>query len=116
MRLSDVLSKPPNKEYVQVDAFLQNKVGKAGQKVDISTGSVALNYFCVSCEDIRTFWSSPKLTCIFVSKNLISVDCVLTCGCGSSIPAWFLIESKNDITGQAPAIRILKKSRLSDPR
>ena len=74
-----------------------------------------MNYFCVSCEDIRTFWSSPKLTCIFVSKNLISVDCVLTCGCGSSIPAWFLIESKNDITGQAPAIRILKKSvKLSD--
>ena len=115
MRLSDVLSKPPGKEYVQIDAFLQNKAGKAGQKVDISTGSVALNYFCVSCEDIRTFWSRPKLTCIFVSKNLISVDCVLTCGCGSSIPVWFLIESKNDITGQAPAIRILKKSvKLSD--
>ena len=115
MRLSDVLSKPPGKEYVQIDAFLQNKAGKVGQKVDISTGTVALNYFCVSCGDIRTFWSSPKLTCIFVSKNLISVDCVLTCGCGASIPAWFLIESKNDITGQAPAIRILKKSvKLSD--
>lgn len=115
MRLSDVLSKPPNKEYVQIDAFLQNKTGKVGQKVDISTGIVALNYFCVSCGDIRTFWSSPKLTCIFVSKNLISVDCVLTCGCGASIPVWFLIESKNDITGQAPAIRILKKSvKLSD--
>lgn len=78
MRLSDVLSKPPDKEYVQIDAFLQNKAGKVGQKVDISTGTVALNYFCVSCGDIRTFWSSPKLTCIFVSKNLISVDCVLT--------------------------------------
>lgn len=107
MRLSDVLSKPPAKEYVQIDAFLQNKAGKVGQKVDISTGTVALNYFCVSCGDIRTFWSSPKLTCIFVNKNLISVDCVLTCGCGTSIPVWFLIESKNDITGQAPAIRIL---------
>lgn len=115
MRLSDVLSKPPDKEYIQIDAFLQNKAGKVGQKVDISTGQVALNYFFVSCGDIRTFWSSPKLTCIFVSKNLISVDCVLTCGCGASIPVWFLIESKNDITGQAPAIRILKKSvKLSD--
>ena len=115
MRLSDVLSKPPDKEYVQIDAFLQNKAGKVGQKVDISTGTVALNYFCVSCGDIRTFCSSPKLTCIFVSKNLISVDCVLTCGCGASIPVWFLIESKNDITGQAPTIRILKKSvKLSD--
>lgn len=115
MRLSEVLSKPPNKEYVQIDAFLQNKVGKASQKVDISVGSVALNFFCVSCEDTRTFWSSPKLTCIFVNKNIISIDCVLTCMCGSSIPACFLIESKNDITGQAPALRILKKSvKLSD--
>ena len=34
MRLSDVLSKPPGKEYVQIDAFLQNKAGKVGQKVD----------------------------------------------------------------------------------
>lgn len=115
MRLSDVLSKPPNKEYVQVDAFLQNKVGKAGQKVDISAGNVALNFFCVTCRDTRTFWSTPKLTCIFVNKKIISIDCVLTCMCGSSIPAWFLIESKNDITGQAPALRILKKSvKLSD--
>lgn len=115
MRLSDVLSKPPDKEYVQIDSFLQNRAGKVGQKVDISVGKVALNYFCVSCGDMRTFWSSPKLACIFVSKNLISVDCVLTCGCGASIPVWFLVESKNDITGQTPAIRILKKSvKLSD--
>ncbi len=115
MRLSDVLSKPPNKEYVQIDAFLLNKTGKTGQKVDISVGKIALNYFCTTCDDIRTFSSGEKLTCIFVSKNLISVDCVLICGCGASIPVWFLIESKNDITGQAPAIRILKKSvKLSD--
>ena len=115
MRLSDVLSKPPNKEYVQVDAFLQNKDGKTGQKVDIFAGNVALNYFCVTCGDIRTFWSTPKLACIFVNKHVISIDCVLTCKCDSSIPAWFLIESKDDITGQAPALRILKKSiKLSD--
>lgn len=29
MRLSDVLSKPPAKEYVQIDAFLQNKAMQA---------------------------------------------------------------------------------------
>ena len=40
MRLSDVLSKPPNKEYVQIDAFLLNKTGKTGQKVDISVGKI----------------------------------------------------------------------------
>ncbi len=115
MRLSDVLSKPPNKEYVQIDAFLSNRSGKTGQKVDISVGRIALNYFCSSCDDIRTFFSGEKLTCIFASKNLISIDCVLTCVCGAVIPVWFLVESKNDITGQAPEVRILKKTvKLSE--
>lgn len=110
MRLSDILSKPPNKEYVQVDAFLLNKAGKVGQKVDISVGKIALNYFCVACDDVRTFFSGDKLTCIFANKNLISIDCVLTCICGATIPIWFLIESKNDITGQVPEVRIIKKT------
>lgn len=56
MRLSDVLSKPPNKEYVQIDALLLNRSGKTGQKVDISVGKIVLNYFCSSCDDIRTFF------------------------------------------------------------
>lgn len=115
MRLSDVLSKPPNKEYIQVDAFLSNKSGKTGQKVDISVGKIALNFYCSSCDDTRTFLSGEKLNCIFASRNLISIDCVLTCVCGAVIPMWFLIESKNDITGQTPNVRILKK-QLNFPR
>ena len=43
MRLSDVLSKPPNKEYVQIDAFLLNRSGKTGQNVVISLGRISLN-------------------------------------------------------------------------
>lgn len=116
MRLSDVLSKPPNKEYVQIDAFLSNRSGKTGQKVDISVGRIALNYFCSSCDDIRTFVSGEKLTCIFANKNLISIDCVLTCSiCGAVVPVWFLVESKDDITEQVPKVRILKKTvKLSE--
>lgn len=60
MRLSDVLSKPPNKEYAQIDAFLSNRAGKTGQKVDISVGRIALNYFCASCDDIRTFFRAKS--------------------------------------------------------
>lgn len=115
MRLSDVLSKPSQKEYIQVDGFVQNKQGKVGQKVDLSVGEVRLNYYCKQCEDWRTFQSQRNLSCIFVDKHLISIDSVLTCGCGANVPIWFLVESENDITSQAPKIRILRKSeRLSE--
>lgn len=111
MRLSEVLSKKPSKSYVQVDSFLQNKKGIAGQSVKISVGNVALNYYCEECEDLRTFSSKDKLEAIFVNKNTISIDCVLLCsGCRKAIPVWFIIESNNDITSQAPKVRILKKS------
>lgn len=115
MQLSDVLSKHPNKEYKQISGFLLNKKGLAGQKVDVSVGSVALNFYCKNCEDLRTFYSKPSLSCIFVNKHIVSIDCVLTCGCGTSVPAWFLVESNNDITGPAPEVRIMKKNaRLSE--
>ena len=111
MRLSDVLSRKPTKEYIQVDGFLQNKKGIAGQSVEITVGKVALNYFCKNCDDLRTFSSKNKIDVLFVDKKVISIDCILTCTvCGNSIPIWFLIECKDDITGQAPKVRILKKS------
>ena len=110
MRLSGVLSKLSTKEYVQVDSFLQNKKGDVGQCVNISAGKIALNYFCTCCEDVRTFYSKDNLSVIFVNKKLISIDAVVACGCGNAIPVWFLIESKSDITGISPEIRIIKKS------
>lgn len=114
MRLSDVLSKPPSKEYVQVDEFLKNKKGKVGQKVDLYIGNIALNYYCLTCDDIRTFYSKGSISCIFVNKKLISIDCVLICGCGEDVQVWFLVESDDDITSNAPRVRIIKKTeRLS---
>ena len=110
MRLSDVLSKFPTEEYVQVDSFLQNKKGIVGQCVNISTGKIALNYFCTCCEDIRTFYSKNKVSIIFVNNRLISIDAVVICGCGNVIPVWFLIESKGNVTEISPEMRIVKKS------
>ena len=115
MRLCDVLSKPPKSEFVQVEGFLINKAGKVGQKVDLDVGNIGLNYFCLNCEDMRTIYSKGHLSCIFVNKSLISIDCVLSCVCGATVEVWFLVECKGDITVASPQIRILKKTeKLSD--
>lgn len=115
MRLSDVLSKTPQNDYVQVDGFLLGKQGIIGQQVDLSVGEVMLNYFCSRCEDIRTFTSKSKLCCIFVNRQIISIDCVMACGCGADVQVWFLVECNSDICGQAPRVKILKRSeKLSD--
>lgn len=111
MRLSDVLSKAPTKEFIQVDGFLQNKKGKLGQQVNIDVGKVGVNYFCEICNDLRTFFSSNRLSVIFINKNLISINFILCCGrCNNTIPIWFLIESNDDITGQSPHVKIIKQS------
>jgi len=115
MRLGDVLSKVPKREFIQVDGFLLNKKGNVGQQVVLDVGQVALNYFCTQCEDIRTFYSIGKLTSVFVNGQIISIDCVLTCGCKTTVQIWFLVESDEDICCLAPRVRILKRSeKLSD--
>lgn len=110
MRLSDVLSKPPKRDYIQVDGFLLNKKGVTGQQVELAVGQVALNYFCSRCEDVRTFYSRGKLCCIFVNEHIVSIDCVLTCGCNTNVQVWFLVECEDDIRNRAPNVRILKRS------
>jgi hypothetical protein len=117
MRLGNMLSKPPKREFTEIEGFLVNKQGNVGQQVKLDVGQVALNYYCSRCEDNRTFISKGWLTGIFVSANIISMDCVLACGggCDSMTQAWFLIESENDIRSLAPKVRILKRSeKLSD--
>lgn len=115
MRLSDVLSKSIRKDFLQVDGFLTNKKGNIGQQIKLNVGQVALNYFCMACDDIRTFNSKGELSCVFVNKHVISIDCVLTCGCNASVQVWFLVEAEDDICGQAPKVRIMKRSeKLSD--
>lgn len=112
MRLSDVLSKPPQKEYQEVDAFLRNKKGNIGQQVNLSVGNIALNYFCKKCDDLRTYYSQGKLTSIFVDENTISIDAVLECAaCKTHTQVWYIIHSENDITSIAPKIKIVQFGR-----
>ena len=110
MRLSGVLSKPPSREYVQVDSFLLDRRGTIGQQVELEIGNIMLNYFCSECEDNRTFTSQGKIFCVFVNKQIISIDCVLACGCGANTQAWFLVECDDDIREHAPKVRILKRT------
>lgn len=110
MTLGDILSKPPIDEYKQVEGFLVNKKGKIGQQEKLLNCNIALNYYCKNCDDIRTFCSVGKISCIFESKTLISIDGILSCNCGTTVRVWFLVESKNHITLAAPEIRILKRT------
>ena len=115
MRLSNVLSKRPKPTFESVDGFLVGKAGNVGQKVELDIGIVSLNYYCEICEDLRTFNSKGRLACIFVNRNMVSIDCVLTCSCGATVEVWFIVESENDITSSNPKVRILKRSeRLSE--
>lgn len=115
MRLGSILSKNPTEFYQEIEPFLLNKRGDTGQQVKLDVGQVMLNYYCVDCEDLRTFTSRGNLTCIFVNKQLISIDTVLTCGCGTDVQVWFLVESENEINCLAPKVRIVKRSeKLSE--
>jgi hypothetical protein len=109
MRLGSILSKEPVKTYQEIEAFLLSKRGDIGQQVKLDVGQVMLNYYCTKCEDLRTFTSQGSLSCIFVNKQLISIDSVLTCGCGTDVQVWFLVESENEINGLAPKVRIVKR-------
>ena len=116
MRLSDVLSKPLTDKFEQVEGFLGNRKLGFGKQAKILVGKVALNFFCKSCIDDRTFCSDENLYCIGVTGHLISMDCVIKCPCcDSSVQIWFLVECNGDISSLAPEVRILKRSeKLSD--
>ena len=111
MRLSDILSKAPSIEYEQIEGFMNGKGVGVGKSRKISVGKIALNYFCKTCNDQRTFLSSNELFCIGVNEKTISIDSVLKCPCcGASVETWFLIESTNKISDTYPNIRIIKKN------
>ncbi len=116
MRLSDVLSKPPTPEPKQVEGFLEGKKLGQGQQKKLQEGIIALNYFCKTCEERRTFCSGDTLYCIGVNDHLVSIDCVLKCpSCSSSVQMWFLVDCIGNIWERAPEIRILKRSeKLSE--
>lgn len=110
MRLSEVLSRQPTLVFKQVEDFLGGKPLITGKQRKIHVGEVALNYFCKICNDIRTFRSCEEIYCIGVNEHLVSIDSVLCCHCGASVQVWYLVDCDGDISGQAPDVRILKRS------
>jgi len=135
MTLSRLLSKPQATDYQQVDTFWfpdeseENEENECnnendgelpiliGQYIYLDTGCISLNYYCTDCEDARTFSSDREhgLRGVVVSQQMISVDCVLQCNCGSVVHAWFLIEAEHDFRNQSPSVRILHfRDRLSE--
>lgn len=124
MDLSKLLRKPPAEDYQQVDTFWfpeeredyeygdENEDDSPlliGQHIKLETGQVSLNYYCAECEDLRTFNSDKQqgLRGIVVNKQVISIDCILQCNCGSVVHTWFLVEAEEDIRYQSPRVRIL---------
>lgn len=119
MRLSDVLSRPENNEFKQVNSFLGNlKRAKIGKQIlidDDAAGKVAWNFYCKQCGDNRTFSSEGNLYCILINDRLISIDCRLECKCKLSVPMWFLVESKSNIFSPSPEIRVAyRNEKLPD--
>lgn len=111
MRLSDVLSKSPTSKFEQVDGFLGGIKIKHGKQKKIEVGKVRLNYFCKNCDADLTFVSGDELFCIGINERLFSIDCALSCSaCGTTLPIWFLVESKDEPYSLAPEVRILKRA------
>lgn len=121
MRLSDILSTKPSADFQPVDGFLDGKFLNRGKLKKIEVGNIQIDFFCKKCNKMQSFclYNPVKpcsVHCIGINENMISIDCVLTClFCETSIPAWFLIESENEIYAQIPKVRIIKYSdKLSE--
>lgn len=112
MRLAELLSEEVKSDYIQVDGFLDNRSLSKGAQRKLDIGQIGLNFFCKTCNNIRTYTSQNSLFCTGVDDKHISLDCVLECPiCHTTLPMWFLIESKENISAFSPYIRILKKER-----
>jgi hypothetical protein len=117
MRLSDVLSNPPNNELVQIEGFLGEKNLRHGMQKKIMVGRISLPFHCHICGNVHSFLSNETLFCIGVNESTVSIDSVVTCArCEkSTVPAWFLVTSDENIFSRYPNVKIQKYSyKLSD--
>lgn len=109
MRLSDVLSKPPGGVCQEIDHFLGDKKLSAGTHRNIRVGRAVRNYFCIECNDVRSYFSGEQLSCLIAGEGIISVDCVLSCvKCNSAMRTWYLVTCENDLFSRAPRVRVAR--------
>lgn len=134
MDLSKILRKNPTDVFQQVDTFWTPEEKEEyeysdendydydndliiGQNISIESDQVSLNYFCIECDDLRTFSSNKVqgLKGVVVSNRVISIDCILQCNCGAIVHTWFLVEAEEDIRYQSPKVRISHfREKLTD--
>ena len=111
MRLGDYLSRNPSSQYEQVEKFAGDRKLPLGKPKKVNIGQIALNFICLSCNDIRTFVSSHDIQMIPITNSLISIDARLACPvCGECVAAWFIIDIENDMMSLAPRVRLLKRN------
>lgn len=105
MRLSEVLSKAPDTSKAQVEGFLGSRRVGWGQHRSIRVGKIIRNYFCLTCGDLRTFFSTEQLSCLVTGERSVSVDATLRCSaCTATAEAWFLVGCDDDLFSQSPSV------------
>lgn len=107
MRLSDVLSKAPDRAIYEVEGFLGGRPLSWGKHRTLKVGKIFHNFRCQECGDQRSFQSGDTLACLGLEDRSVSIDATLKCpGCEHSVEVWFLVGSENDIFSLAPRVRL----------
>jgi hypothetical protein len=132
VRLSELLSREPSPQFVQIEGFLGDVKTGIGKQKKLDIGTVGLPFFCKRCNTTTTFCAAEippqnsvevqkptkePLYCIIVNSHVVSIDAVVKCSiCKTEIPIWFLVEIKgNNMFANQVECRILKRREdLSD--
>lgn len=109
MRLSDVLSKPINSDFKQIETIVNKNVLEKGEMIKTTIGKIGLNYYCKNCKDMRTFNSESQAILNIINNKLAIVNSLLFCSiCESWLNVSFLIEFQNEININSPNVKIKK--------
>jgi len=109
MRLSEVLTRAPKTESLQVENFMGHKRLVWGKQKKVEIGRVFHNYYCMACNDVQTYQSDLELTCLMAGDDLISIDVVLKClRCESSVEAWYLVKCVDDLFAMNPTVYLVR--------
>lgn len=130
MRLSTILSEYTNKLPRQIESFIDKDryayseedltdetiLVRHGDYIEISIGTIILNFQCSICNDTLTYKAKGATHCLIINDNIISIDCLFECveqetckKCQETIQAWFIVEL-DDLFASSPSAKVLKAS------
>ncbi len=109
MRLSEVLTRAPKTESLQVENFLGFKRIGCGKNKKVEIGRVFQNYYCLACDNLQTYQSDISLNCLIAGVDIVSFDVVLQCPrCGASVEAWYLVKCQDDLFARNPTMYLVR--------